>query len=117
MIPCMSFWSTILELDSLYETSGKTMWSFTGKASFFRNGRRETITITTPILASGVSEADALSHVKFKIRERNKLNINTKIDLFDYSIKPPKSKSAVHPASERHVEDNTPAFTQITFDI
>jgi hypothetical protein len=91
------------------------VWSFTGKVSFLKNGYRDIITIATPIYVKGVSEAEALNHAKFVIRQNNGLPINTKIDLLDYSLKPPRTKQTkVMPQKPTNSQES--GATQITFD-
>jgi hypothetical protein len=79
-----------MDLDDLYEEAYNTRWTFTGKAEFFNRQlkRNEVLTITTPIPVNGVSTAEALNHAKFFIRKNNKLPENTRLRLFDYSLKP-----------------------------
>jgi hypothetical protein len=112
----MNLWSTFLELDTLYEAADQKLWSFVGKAEFFRQGRRDSIIITTPIYVRGVSEAEALNHVKFVIRQKNNLQINTRILLLDYSLKlvQPQSKPTKKATKNNKTVDNT--VTQLSID-
>jgi hypothetical protein len=70
----MSLLLTFVELDRLYE-SQNTEWVFIGTATVphWSTYSGRTFTIEDPIVVNGKSEADALNHVKYVIRNRNNL--------------------------------------------
>jgi hypothetical protein len=82
----MNLLHTFAELNKLYE-SKDTYWIFKGKATFkdlYNN--EKTISVFPPVQVHGSTEARALSNVKWLLRKKHGLNINTPIILSDYLI-------------------------------
>ena len=70
------------------ESSEKHKYEVAGSAEYYnrKSGRMQTLKFD-PIIVNGVSEAQAINNAKFKLRKKYNLPIDTKLAIFDHTIK------------------------------